>query len=87
MPSVALKPTQLVSERVIFLAFSEEIGRAEFNLATPTYATVVYSVRQFINKTLLKLLQEGFKVEPQQIYGIYFHMRYLGIFEFSNLYL
>ena len=26
-------------------AFAEEVGRAQFNLATPTYATVAYSKR------------------------------------------
>ena len=26
---------------------SEEVGRAQFNLATPTYATVAYSVRLY----------------------------------------
>ena len=49
--------------------YPEEVGRAEINVATPTYATVTYTVRQFINKTHLKLLQEGFKVEPQRIFG------------------
>ena len=48
---------------------SEEAGRAQFNLATATYATVAYSAVWFINKTHLKLLQEGFNVEPQRIFG------------------
>ena len=51
---------------------TEEVGRAQFNLATATYATVAYSnisTVWFINKTHLKLLQEGFNVEPQRIFG------------------
>ena len=48
---------------------SEEAGKAQFNLATATYATVAYSAMWFINKTHLKLLQEGFNVEPQRIFG------------------
>ena len=40
---------------------TEEVGRDQFNLATPTYATV--------NKTHLKLLQEEFKVKFQKIFG------------------
>ena len=47
----------------------EEVGRAEFNVATPTYVTVTYSVQFFINKTDLKSLQERFKVEPQRIFS------------------
>ena len=50
--------------------YPEEVGRAEFtDLAAPTYVTVAYSVRWFINKTHFKLLQEGFKVEPRRISG------------------
>ena len=48
---------------------SEVVGRAEFNVATLTYATVAYGIREFINKTNLELLQEGFKIEPQRILG------------------
>ena len=29
---------------LISVLFSEEVGRAEFNVATPTYETVAYSV-------------------------------------------
>ena len=47
----------------------EEAGRAKFNVATPTYATVAYSVRKFTNKPDFELLQEGFNVEPQRIFG------------------
>ena len=67
---------------------SEEVGRAEFNVATPTYATIAYSVRYFINKTHLKVLQEGFKIDPQQIFceNIFSH-KILAIFEFSYLYM
>ena len=48
---------------------SEEASKAQFNLATATYATVAYSAVWFINKTHLKLLQEGFNIEPQRIFG------------------
>ena len=48
---------------------TEEAGRAQFNMATATYTTVAYSAVWFINKTHLKLLQEGFNVEPQWIFG------------------
>ena len=47
----------------------EVAGRAQFNMATATYATVAYNAVWFINKTHLKLLQEGFNIEPQQIFG------------------
>ena len=48
---------------------AEEASRAQFNMATATYATVAYSAVWFINKTHLKLLQEGFNFEPQRIFG------------------
>ena len=62
---------------------TEEAGRAEFNVAKPTYATVAYNVQWFINKTHLKLLQEGFSVEPQRIFSlnIFLH-KILGILNF-----
>ena len=45
--------------------------------------TVAYSVRELINKTHLKLLQEGFKVEPQRIFvKNIFSPKILGIFFF-----
>ena len=45
----AAHPVQTKSEfpwdqSILWLA-TEEAGRAEFNVATPTYATVAYSVR------------------------------------------
>ena len=36
--------TSHISNIVYFIS-AEEVGRAEFNVATPTYATVAYSVR------------------------------------------
>ena len=66
---------------------TEEAGRAQFNLATATYATVAYSAVWFVNKTHLKWLQEGFNVEPQRIFGLNnFSHNIAVIFEFSYLY-
>ena len=49
---------------------SEKAGRAQFNLATATYAAIAYSAVWFINKTHLNLLQEGFNVEPQPGFSV-----------------
>ena len=46
----------------IYRLSSEEVGRAQFSLATPIYATVAYSIRNtvlFINKIHSKLLPRG----------------------------
>ena len=42
------------------IAHSEEAGRAEFNVATPTYyATVAYSVRYSQTKLILNYFKRG----------------------------
>ena len=58
-----------LGKRVLPLEMSEEASRAEFNVATPTSTTDAYSVRKFTNKTHFELLQYGFNVEPQRIFG------------------
>ena len=72
------KPLHKMMALSPFLQQSEEAGRAEFNVATPTYATVAYSIRyEFTNETHFELLQEGFNVEPQRIFGEnIFNIRY-----------
>ena len=40
------------------IADAEEAGRAEFNVATPTYATVAYSVRSQ-TKLILNYFKKG----------------------------
>ena len=45
---------------------SEEVGRAEFNVATPTYANVAYSAQRTVihKQNSFKITSNGFKVEP-----------------------
>ena len=45
---------------------TEEVGRVQINLATPSYAAVAYSICTtvlFVTKIHFKLLQEEFKIE------------------------
>ena len=68
---------------------TEEAGRAEFNVATPTYATVAYSVFVIIHK------QNSFKISSRGVQGWtstefclkYFKHRSEGSYEFFYLFL
>ena len=48
------------------LLLPEEVGRAHFSLATPTYAAVAYIIHIIIHH--LKLFQEEGKVALQRIF-------------------
>ena len=66
-------PCLVTIDGAIFFFFSEEVETN--SIWQQSYPTVAFSVRTYgnsLNKTHLKLLQEGFnsKVEPQKILGI-----------------
>ena len=67
---------------------TEEAGRAEFNVATPTYATVAYSVR-YIGNSQTKLILNDFKrgstLNLNGFSVFFFLHKILGIFEFFYL--
>ena len=61
----------------------EEAGRAEFNVATPTYATVAYSATYGNSQT--KLILNYFKRGSTDFRLKYFLHKILGILEFFYL--